>query len=836
MSNANNTWTSGRRVDLHCHSRASTETDEALLIALNCPESYSSPDDVYAQARRRGMDFVTLTDHDSLAGVRELRARPDVIVGEELTCYFPEDHCKIHLLLWGLNDQQHAALQMISADIYEVSRYVHRHGMAHAVAHPLYRQNDVLDRWHVERLLLMFNGFETLNGAHSQLHREAFEPLLDELDEPRFRRLERRHGIRGHGRTPWVKARTGGSDDHGLFNIGRTWTEFPREVETVDDVLACLRDGRCRPGGEAGSSVKLAHNFYGVGVRYYAREMALEGDPVAGLLARVVGDAPQSPARSMNLTLLKMYAGSLIGRAKSAVAPGRSRARGTKLLERILVSSVPGRVRGDEALAGALRSGQAPLAEHDAMFGLMSGISRDVAAGIGQAISEATNERSFAEIFDALSAIAAEQVLLLPYYFALFHQNQERHLLHRMTGRPDERALRSPRVGVFTDDLDPTSPAGAFARDVARHAACEDWPATILSCGNSDQLGGNHKPFSPLWSGSLDKLGLAMSLPPVLEVLEYADRKQFDAIVINSAGPMALCGVLVARMLRVPVIVAQHIDLQAHVLGRSDGDYRVAAGTKAYVRWLYAGAARVVTRSQAGATLAAKMGVGPSRISVALPSIPPAEPRDAKPTSPAAGARLVCYGNFTHRAEAELMALVLRSVTERRADASLTVVGSGPWTPTLMAKARGLAVHPAPTGNIADLATNGQILVDLSLSELSAHRVAAAMGRGLPAVVSYTGAAGECVEDNLSGATVPSRDPNAWADAILKIVNDAERREAMSRRAITRASGDGPGSDVRILWAACRDAVADRQLELDIAAQEAGVRRTPPADAEAVPA
>ena len=37
------------RADLHCHSIASNEADEALLNAINCPESYSDPIEVYGQ-------------------------------------------------------------------------------------------------------------------------------------------------------------------------------------------------------------------------------------------------------------------------------------------------------------------------------------------------------------------------------------------------------------------------------------------------------------------------------------------------------------------------------------------------------------------------------------------------------------------------------------------------------------------------------------------------------------------------------------------------------------------------------------------------------------------
>jgi hypothetical protein len=42
--------------------------------------------------------------------------------------------------------------------IYDVAAYIERRQIAHAVAHPIYRQNDKLERWHLERLLLLFKG------------------------------------------------------------------------------------------------------------------------------------------------------------------------------------------------------------------------------------------------------------------------------------------------------------------------------------------------------------------------------------------------------------------------------------------------------------------------------------------------------------------------------------------------------------------------------------------------------------------------------------------------------------------------------------------------------
>src|SRR6187549_1798625 len=111
----------GKRADLHCHSDASNKATEAALNAISCPECYSDPEEVYAQARQRGMDFVTITDHDTIEGVQRIGARPDVLVGEELTCWFPEDECKMHVLVYGITPDDHRELQRLAPNIYDVA-------------------------------------------------------------------------------------------------------------------------------------------------------------------------------------------------------------------------------------------------------------------------------------------------------------------------------------------------------------------------------------------------------------------------------------------------------------------------------------------------------------------------------------------------------------------------------------------------------------------------------------------------------------------------------------------------------------------------------------------
>src|SRR5439155_16816329 len=192
-----------------------------------------------------------------------------------------------------------------------------------------------------ERLLLLFKGFECLNGAHSPLHREAFEPVLDHLTPERIRRLSETHGLAPRWPEPWVKARTGGGDDHGLLNVGRTWTEFPAEVRSTGQLLDCLRSGMCKPGGEAGSSAKLAHTFYGIAVRYYARQIMPAGakpNLTTSLLQTIVGEQAAPSKAQITNAVVNSRVRRLCKRIVSPFATRQARSdEHTAILKRLVI-------------------------------------------------------------------------------------------------------------------------------------------------------------------------------------------------------------------------------------------------------------------------------------------------------------------------------------------------------------------------------------------------------------------------------------------------------------------------------------------------------------------
>jgi len=70
------------------------------------------------------MDFVTITDHDTIDGCLEIRDLPNTFISEQVTTYFPQDPCKIHILVWGITEKQHADIVLIRDNIFSLQRYL----------------------------------------------------------------------------------------------------------------------------------------------------------------------------------------------------------------------------------------------------------------------------------------------------------------------------------------------------------------------------------------------------------------------------------------------------------------------------------------------------------------------------------------------------------------------------------------------------------------------------------------------------------------------------------------------------------------------------------------
>ena len=175
------------------------------------------------------MDFVTITDHDTIAGVLEIADRPDVFISEELTAHFRGEPQAVHVLCYGITPEDHEWLQAHSHDVELCAAYLYEREIVCALAHPYYTVAAPLSARHRRRLAELFGVWEIRNGARAR-----------ELNRPAATYAVTREVIG-----------IGGSDDHAGVDIGRTYTEAPG-ARTPRDFLEHVRSGQVLARGAAG--------------------------------------------------------------------------------------------------------------------------------------------------------------------------------------------------------------------------------------------------------------------------------------------------------------------------------------------------------------------------------------------------------------------------------------------------------------------------------------------------------------------------------------------------------------------------------------------------------
>jgi len=239
------------RADLHVHTRHSRVS--GTMRFLRSRDCYSDPFELYAVAKRRGMQIVTFTDHDSIEGCLEFLSRhpdaSDFLVGEEVSCRVPDTDLQVHLGVYGTNEAIHADLQPLRGNVFEAMAYLRAHDVFFALNHPFFFYRHQLPLAEYLRLLAAAPALEVRNGSMLQSHNALVGDLWTRL----------------RGAAAPVVA---GSDAHTLRRVGRTWTEAPGT--TAAAFLGSLRAGAGRAGGGHGGSATIAGDAYGVVARYAA--------------------------------------------------------------------------------------------------------------------------------------------------------------------------------------------------------------------------------------------------------------------------------------------------------------------------------------------------------------------------------------------------------------------------------------------------------------------------------------------------------------------------------------------------------------------------------------
>lgn len=220
------------RCDLHVHTLHSGMCTVPVLRRI-CRESYNDPRAVYETLKRRGMDLITVTDHDSIDAVECLRRYSDFFLSEEVSATSPSG-TEMHIGVYDIQERHHLEVQRRRDDLLSLVAYLEEEQIFFTINHVYSSLTGRRTDSDFALFARYFPGMEALNGQIPALSNRRASDLA--------RRLR--------------KAVVGGSDAHTMAALGRTYTQVPG-VYTKSDFMECLRRGRASLHGESGSYWKL---------------------------------------------------------------------------------------------------------------------------------------------------------------------------------------------------------------------------------------------------------------------------------------------------------------------------------------------------------------------------------------------------------------------------------------------------------------------------------------------------------------------------------------------------------------------------------------------------
>jgi glycosyltransferase involved in cell wall biosynthesis/predicted metal-dependent phosphoesterase TrpH len=574
---------------MHCHSTASQISKLGVQRAVGLPECATPPEEVYSLAKRRGMDFVTITDHDTIDGALAIADRPDVFVSEELTAHFRGEPQAVHVLCYGIDTEDHAWLQANKHDVELCAMYLHDREIACALAHPYYAVGAPLTRRHRRRLAELFDVWETRNGSRAH-----------ELNRPAAMYVSTRDGIG-----------IGGSDDHAGVDIGRTWTEAPAAA-TPAEFLAHLRAGAVAAKGKQGSAAKWAHAAIALAARSLwsyddgaqatpatpdprrvmrmAQRLLSEGDVRHG--ANGADLTPQDARCLLRAWLVAVELDHLDERGlisymqQDGFSHSELYRKACRLHERKLRGAV------EQALAAATSTDTAGVA-------LAGTVSPEAA---GQSATDAASPGR-PSVAAAAGSIFESCIAAIPYAPATA-------FLAKELGKLDERDGdgEPPRIAIVADGIGSTHGVSRTIEEVRSRGVAGYEIEVVATDPHVDRrlsaVAEFDVPFYP---------GLRIGVPSLSAAVQTLTEGAFDAIHVCSPGPAGIAGVLLAKALGLPLIGSYHTELTAYAQLRSQRA-DLAGAMEMAVGAFYNACDLVLSPSPASDLALTRIGLGAERI------------------------------------------------------------------------------------------------------------------------------------------------------------------------------------------------------------------------------
>lgn len=763
------------KADLHVHSSHSNKPTYWAMRKFNVPESYTSPQHLYRTARDRGMDFVTITDHNAISGALEIAHLPGTFISSEITAHFPENGCKVHVVVLHISEAQFPMILELRKNIYELVAYLHSEKITHFMAHPLYAQNDKLNLEIIERSLLLFTTIEIKNGCRAHRFNGFTKRLVSSLNESVINRLSDKYNLQPYGATPWVKGVVGGSDDHGGLFIARAHTTV-YDTPTVDGFINAIRNGDSWADGEDGGALTMAHSLYGIAHSFYRErfgERRRGSTPfVSALLDRFfnIGADKASFVEKIRLFILKNLPAS--------------RNHTGKTFEEIL--DIEARLLlGDSAFLAGIRDADS----NRRIFAVTSRLANRLIFHYTNRLMTLPLNAGFFDYLNTIGTIGLVHTLISPYYLAFHHQHKGKELIRDLTkALPEMQHNEAPeKIALFTDTLDEINGVAITIKRLISTARSRGVELTVITAGDDDASAVDGvKKFRSVGDFVLPEYPeLKLNFPPILDVMDFIEREGFTRIHISTPGTVGLLGLLIARMMNIPTAGTYHTDIPQYVRSLTNDEFLEQAAWS-YMIWFYGQMEEVMvpsagTREQllARGLPSERMKPLPRWVDTEVYSPEMRNPTFWKSRGVGLGRVVLLYvGRVSREKGLEMLVDAFRELVDSGAAIALAVIGDGPYREEMEASLSG---YPALfTGYLAgEQLQRGYASADLfvfpSATDTFGNVVLEAQASGLPVIVSDEGGPRELMIDGETGVMFHAGSTSGLVTAIGSMTSDPQR-------------------------------------------------------------
>jgi len=761
------------KIDPHVHTRYSNAQSDWFLHFFKCPECATSPEELYQICMKRGMTHVTATDHNCLDGALELAARHDnVVLGEEVSTVFPEDDVHVHVVVLGLDEAQHREIAQRRHDVYEFARYLAAEGLAHFVAHPLFNHKmGVLTLEHLERLALLFKGWETLGGARGKRSNALGHEFVASLTPERIRQLAERHELKPLWPEPWAKHEFAGSDDHAGVYPGTNYVEFQAPDASPGAVAEGLGRGGFNLVGSPGCVASMGVQILGVGYKMVKQRW---GDQINKKVFVFLDRILEQHTRTTLTPVEK-----LVETLKTAILPG------DEAVFRSLALTLRRQTRSDELFRAGFLSRDL---YNEQVIELCSTVWDTLLVSV------------LRKKFDWHYLVTLGAGVLAPYLVSANAKNSETRLFEEI-----ETALaleREPRVAWFVDGYSHVDGVSRAIRLFMERFEQAGKPVKLIICDPKPYSSRMIKRFEPIFSTELKEYRhIMLHVPSALRVLRYLDSGGFTHVVCSSPGPMGFLGLGLGKLMRLPVCGVHHTDFVRFALELT-GDAAltdlIRMGGSVYYRYM----SKVFARSNAYRSDLVQFGVEADRIDVVPSWTDTTLYHPAKCErglfGPRAGLTLLSVGRVSEEKNLRFLLDVYRRLAPKLKGLRLVIVGDGPFRAELEREAEGLAgvrfTGALYREALARAYASADVLVFPARHETFGNVVLEAQASGVPAVVANTGGPKEIIVPGTTGFVCNPDFPGEFEAAIERLYSDRDlldkMRTASRENAVTRFHAD----------------------------------------------